>query len=74
MLSVSVTRVEMLEHTKKSCVLNLSVAAGLGLNNACKRLLDSFIFVNAAARNKINALCGFVVPQSDQHMPVCIPN
>jgi hypothetical protein len=21
--------------------------------------------VNAAARNKINALCGFVVPQSD---------
>jgi hypothetical protein len=42
MLSLSVTRVEMLEHTKKSCVLNLSAAAGLSLNNARKRHLDSF--------------------------------
>src|ERR1700730_3004393 len=64
MLSIAVTRVEMLEHTKKSCV----AAAGLSLNNARKRHLDSFSCeCGRPVQNK--RLCGFVVLQSDQHMP-----
>src|SRR4030088_184052 len=62
----------MLEHAEKSRVVERSVSADLGLQNAREGVPDRFVLPDAAARDEPVAFRGRVGAKPDQHVAVGI--